>query len=257
MGSRVVTLGALRVAAAASAVVLVSVAGACGHHASTTSAGDDGSDASVDFDAGAHDVSIPNADAIVFAEGGDDASTQPDVVIPGSCMGQPDGTICVLSHDVCYDNAVCKNGLCGGLTPKPNGTVCKQSPDPCQADAVCTGGQCGNFTPYPDGHNWQVGDDTARCCGGQKVHTTSDANCGACGIRCNAGNGESCQLLGGHHFCRGCVASSACWSHCCSLSFSPATCAASDCAGNCSATYCPPGTHCVLGNGVSSNYCAY
>jgi hypothetical protein len=37
----------------------------------------------------------------------------------------------------------------------------------------------------------------------------------------------------------------------------PPSCAASDCNGNCSAMYCPPGTHCASGNGLSSDYCAY
>ena len=62
--------------------------------------------------------------------------------------------------------------------------------------------------------------------------------------------------LGGHYFCRGCIASINCWSKCCSTSFSPYSCAASDCAGNCDAAYCPAGTHCVSGGGTSSDYCA-
>jgi hypothetical protein len=219
--------------------------------------GDDGEDDASAFD-GSHDVELPNSDALVLVDSGsDDSSMQSDVVIPGSCMGQPDGTVCVQSHDPCYADAVCAGGLCGGLSPKPNGTVCKQASDPCKANGVCTAGQCGNPTPRPDGYNYQPGDDTARCCGGSTAHTDTNTNCGACGIQCNAVNGESCQILGGHYFCRGCIASSACWSHCCSLSFSPASCAASDCAGNCSATYCPAGTHCVTGNGTSSDYCAY
>jgi hypothetical protein len=248
VGSRAVTL----------AIALALAGAACSHAGGATSFGDDaGDDASFDYDGGAHDVSIPSSDAIVLVDSaGDDSATQPDVVIPGSCAGQPDGTVCVLSHDPCYANAVCTGGLCGGLVPKPNGTVCKASTMPCEADAVCTGGQCGNFTTRGDGYNWQAGDDTARCCVGQPLHTTSDADCGACGIRCNAGNGESCSQFGGHYFCRGCVASAACWSHCCSTSYSPYSCAASDCAGHCDAQYCPPGTHCVVGSGTS-DYCAY
>jgi hypothetical protein len=234
----------------------IGVAACSSHGVVATPLGDD--DASVGFDA-AHDVAIPSSDALVFVDSaGDDASAQPDVVIPGSCAGQPDGTVCVLSHDPCLANAVCTGGLCGGLTPKPNGTACKAAPDPCHSDATCNAGQCGTTFPVrADGYNWQAGDDTARCCGGNKIHANTDTDCGACGIHCNAGNGESCQLLGGHYFCRGCVASAQCWSHCCSTSFSPYSCAASDCAGSCSSTYCPPGTHCVVGNGTSSDYCAY
>jgi hypothetical protein len=226
---------------------------ACGAHGSgPDSLGDDGGDDAFDFDAGPSDVTIPPADAIVLV----DSAMSDDVTIPGSCAGQPDGTVCVVSHDPCYASAVCHAGLCGGLSPKPNGTVCKTATAPCEADAVCNGGQCGAFTMRADGYNWQAGDDTARCCGGQPLHTTNDANCGACGIHCNASNGESCQSFGGHWFCRGCVASAACWSHCCSQSYSPYSCAASDCAGHCDAQYCPPGTHCVTGNGTS-DYCAY
>jgi hypothetical protein len=113
---------------------------------------------------------------------------------------------------------------------------------------------------HPDGYNWFSPDPNARCCHGQPMHVadfTSDTDCGACGIHCNTANSESCQVLGGRYFCRGCVASAACWSKCCSTSFTPYSCAASDCAGNCSSMYCPAGTHCVPGAPNSSDYCAY
>jgi hypothetical protein len=139
----------------------------------------------------------------------------------------------------------------------PDGTPCKQAPDLCHTDGVCKAGVCTAPGTHVDGYNWDPNDPNARCCGGTPVKTTSNANCGACGIQCNAGNGESCSTLGGHYFCRGCIASASCWSHCCSQSFSPPSCAASDCVGNCSAKYCPPGTHCVVGGGTSSDYCAY
>lgn len=139
----------------------------------------------------------------------------------------------------------------------PDGTPCKAAPDLCHTDGVCKAGACTAPGTHVDGYNWDANDPNARCCGGTPVKTTSTANCGACGIKCNAQNGESCSVLGGHYFCRGCIASSACWSHCCSESFSPASCAASDCNGNCSSTYCPAGSHCVAGNGTSSDYCSY
>jgi hypothetical protein len=145
----------------------------------------------------------------------------------------------------------------GGCAVSPDGTPCKAAPDLCHTNGVCKGGVCTAPGIHVDGYNWKAGDDNARCCGGVPVMTTSNANCGACGIQCNGQNGESCSLLGGHYFCRNCIASSACWSHCCSNSFSPPSCAASDCVGNCSAKYCPPNTHCVQGNGVSSDYCSY
>jgi hypothetical protein len=136
------------------------------------------------------------------------------------------------------------------------------SSDEAAVDAGIDVGIDSNVPPCqgkPDGYNWLPGDDTARCCGGQEVHTNTDQNCGVCGIKCNpTGNDptQSCQQLGGHWFCRGCTANSYCWSSCCSTSFSPYNCAASDCAGNCIST-CPNGSHCVLGGGTSSNYCSY
>ncbi len=190
-------------------------------------------------------------DTIVDAGGGDDAfQPQEDVtVLPLDATIPGDGEV---EADL-FDGGDGATG-CAVLD---NGTPCKAAPDLCHTDGVCENGVCTAPGTHVDGYNWKSGDDTARCCGGTPVHTTSDSNCGACGIQCNAQNGESCSALGGHYFCRGCIASSACWSHCCSLSFSPASCAASDCNGNCSAKYCPPGTHCVNGNGTSSDYCSY
>ncbi|HEY1691287.1 MAG TPA: hypothetical protein VGG39_03955 [Polyangiaceae bacterium] len=218
-------------------------------------------------------------------EAADDATEE--VVQTGkSCVGLPDGTPCGPSPDVCHDVAACAGGACaapqakadgfvcgaasdvchdapqcasGACTPQPkaDGTVCASAPDGCHTDGTCKGGSCGAVGTRADGYEWTAGDDTARCCGGKPIQTTSDTDCGACGIKCNASNGESCSALGGHYFCRGCVASTACWSHCCSESFSPYTCAASDCAGDCDSTYCPSGTHCVSGAPNSSDYCSY
>lgn len=190
-------------------------------------------------------------DTIVDA-GGDD-----DVTFP-----EQDVTVLPLDATIQVDaeaDADLLDGAGGdaGCAALPDGTVCASAPDLCHTPGVCSGGKCMAPGIHVDGYNWKSGDDNARCCGGTPVQTTSNANCGACGIQCNAQNGESCSALGGHYFCRGCAASSACWSKCCSESFSPASCAASDCAGNCSAKYCPPGTHCVVGGGTSSDYCSY
>ncbi len=187
-------------------------------------------------------------------DGGDDDVWQPPpyndvLVLP------LDATITV---DAEVDADLLDSGTdAGGCTTLPDDTPCKAAPDLCHTDGVCKGGKCMAPGVHVDGYNWKSGDDTARCCGASPVYTTSNGNCGACGIACNAGNGETCETLGGHYFCRGCIASSKCWSHCCSLSFNPASCAASDCSGNCSAAYCPPGTHCVAGGGTSSDYCSY
>jgi hypothetical protein len=152
------------------------------------------------------------------------------------------------------DGASHPSKSCEGL---PDGTLCGPAPDVCHDLPVCSAGVCAPAVAKADGFHWNASDDAARCCGGVPVETTSDTNCGACGIECNAADGESCQALGGHYFCRGCMASDACWSHCCSLSFAPPSCAASDCRGNCSTQYCPAGTHCVSGSGASSDYCTY
>lgn len=144
-----------------------------------------------------------------------------------------------------------------GCASLPDGTKCQNAPDACHTDGVCMQGQCTMPQARPEGFNWKQGDDFARCCGGKPIITNTNNDCGVCGIQCNANNGETCQLLGGRWFCRGCNTSAGCWSKCCSLSFNPPSCAASDCNGGCSAQYCPKGTICKLGNGISSNYCAY
>lgn len=282
-----------RRAHAAALVLFLLAASSC---ATSTDAGGDlaGDDASTDArthpDTGSGG---PSPDAIVL---GDDASTEDAAADAGddappitnkSCTGLPDGTPCAPAPDVCHDAALCAGGTCAPPAAKADGVTCGKSPDVCHLDPVCksgacaapanaangtacgtapdkchdaptcSGGNCGAPGTKADGTNWSSGDDTAICCNGNPLHADTDSNCGACGIQCNPSNGESCQTLGGHYFCRGCVASADCWSHCCSQSFTPNSCAASDCAGNCSAQYCPPGTHCVSGGGTSSDYCSY
>jgi len=256
--------------------VLVLFAAAWG--CASPGSGDDGAgpvsgvDASVD--SGGGDVAVgPSPDAVVpgidgstsngdaSEAGDDDAGDPPDADDDGahpskSCVGLPNGTPCGAAPDICHDAPVCESGACAAAAAKANGFVCAAAPDDCHTAGTCTAGACGAPPTRADGYNWSAGDDTARCCGGKAINTDVDANCGACGIQCNASNGESCQTLGGEWFCSGCVASDACWSHCCSESYSPYSCAASDCAGNCSAQYCPTGTHCVVGT-VTSDYCSY
>jgi hypothetical protein len=277
--SKFVTISSMRVSGrAALLAVATALAPACASMGSGTGA-DDGSDGSM----GSHDATGPSPDAIALGiEAGD------DVVLGGkSCQGLADGTPCGPAPDTCHDAPTCAQGACGAAPAKTDGFVCEPAPDKCHDGGTCAGGKCGapptkadgtDCAPAPDachdaatcsagkcaapadradGSNWSTGDATAICCTGKEVHASTDSDCGACGIVCNASNGESCQILGGHYFCRGCVASAACWSHCCSTSFSPFSCAASDCAGNCSSTDCPPGTHCVSGGTTSSDYCSY
>jgi hypothetical protein len=209
------------------ALFVAALMGACGSATSDDPWPGTGDEAGAGQDAtedGTADASSgPSPDAIVLNDG----SHSDGPIVSKTCAGLPDGTLCGPTPDACHDAPACSGGVCGGAKTKA------------------------------DGFQWMAGDDTARCCGGQPVHTDSDSNCGACGIQCNGSNGESCQVLAGHYFCRGCVASAACWSHCCSELFSPYSCAASDCSGNCSDQYCPPGTHCVSGGTTSSNYCSY
>jgi len=144
-----------------------------------------------------------------------------------------------------------------GCGSYPDGTVCKAAPDACHDDGKCSQGKCLTPQPKAEGYNWKSSDPNARCCAGVPVTTNSNSHCGACGIKCNGSNSESCQILGGRYFCRGCVASLGCWSGCCSTSFVPYTCSASDCKGNCDGTKCPVNTTCKLGLPQSSNYCGY
>jgi hypothetical protein len=184
----------------------------------------DGGDPFPDDDGGSpNDGTTISLDGLVIGDG----SSGDTGVVPMGCMGQPDGVQCDPAPDLCHTDGVCKGGVC-----QPPGT-------------------------RADGFNWKQGDDYARCCGGKAITTNTNSNCGVCGIQCNGMNGESCMALGGRWFCRGCNTSAGCWSKCCSLSFNPPSCAASDCNGNCSAQYCPMGTVCKLGMGTSSNYCAY
>jgi hypothetical protein len=236
----------------------------------------------------------PSPDAVVLGDDGpaspeaaEDAGDDVPIITNKSCTGLADGTPCAPAPDICHDAAVCMGGNCAPPAPKADGVTCGKAPDVCHVDPVCksgtcappgdapsgtkcgnapdgchdaptcSGGNCGAPGTKPDGFQWSASDATSMCCAGKEAHTSDNGNCGVCGITCNASNGESCQILGGHYFCRGCVASAACWSHCCSTSFTPYSCAASDCAGTCSAAYCPLGTHCVSGGGTSSDYCSY
>lgn len=196
----------------------------------SASRGDGGDDWPLD-DGAPQDGTVLSLDGLVVGDGsaGDDAGddTGDDAPPPMGCMGMPDGTVCQMAPDVCHTDGKCMSGVC-----QPPGT-------------------------RADGYNWKQGDDYARCCNGKPIMTTTDSHCGVCDIKCNGGNGESCQQLGGRWFCRGCNTSAGCWSKCCSLSFNPPSCAASDCNGNCCSSCCPNGTVCKLGMGTSSNYCAY
>jgi len=282
-----------RARAAALVLCLLTAASACA--TSTEAGGGYAADASTESQGRPDTGGGPSPDAVVLGddgpgpaeEAGEDAGDDAPIIINKSCTGLPDGTPCAPAPDICHDAAVCMGGTCAPPAAKADGFVCGKAPDVCHVAPVCksgvcaapanaqdgtqcgnapnachdaptcSGGKCGTAAAKPNGFQWSASDATSMCCGGAEAHQSDNDNCGVCGIKCNSSNGESCSTLGGRYFCRGCVASSACWSGCCSTSFSPYSCAASDCAGNCCPTCCPAGTHCVSGNGTSSDYCSY
>lgn len=179
----------------------------------------------------------------------------------GPCAGKADGDVCDPTTAVCKVSGVCVAGSCKPQTNKPDGSICDDPKNPCQQPGVCAAGACGAPKARADNYGYDPANEFALCCGGQPTKVTSATNCGACGIGCNASNGESCQARTNagqtNYYCAGCVASAACWSGCCSTSF-PASmnvCAASDCKGGCTSK-CPAGTHCQSGASVMmSNWC--
>ncbi|HTE45893.1 MAG TPA: hypothetical protein VK636_11655 [Gemmatimonadaceae bacterium] len=130
----------------------------------------------------------------------------------------------------------------------PDGGVASDGGHPAPDAGPCQG--------MPESHQWDPKNVFARCCDGDPVVANTNTNCGVCGIKCNADNGESCQEFNGHWFCRGCIASTSCWSGCCATSYSPPSCSPADCNGNCRDDLCPTGSHCVGGTDTS-DYCAY
>jgi hypothetical protein len=194
-------------------------------------------------DAGAEDagldVSVPDA-----------TSTEGD---GATCDGRADGTPCG-TNDACDDTPTCMGGVCTPH-PKPDGTPCAAAPDACHSVPVCKAGVCGAPSTFPDGTQWRPGDDDARCCGGKPIETTSNTDCGVCGVACNTSKGQSCGVLDAHYFCLGCQANGDCWSDCCSLTMG-AHCSPSDCnTGLCSdPDVCPDMSHCEMD---TVNYCSY
>ena len=245
-------------------LAVVAWAAACGSHSTWTNTselpdtGRASDDVSVGDDVTNDSGGGPPPDAIVHGgddHGGDDA---PSETGGKTCANLPDGTQCGSAPDICHDPPVCTSGSCAAPPARPDGFICDPAPDACHTDGTCKAGSCQMSKLQPESYQWQPNDPTARCCGGMPVHTTTDDNCNVCGIKCNAMNGESCkEVVAGRWFCNGCMASAACWSKCCSTSFNPPSCAASDCAGNCSSQYCPMGSHCVSGGGTSSDFCSY
>jgi hypothetical protein len=239
------------------AVTAVSMTAGCTLFVSFDEVCDGGacSDATVD---GQIRAEASGADAKPHAEvGPDDAGP----VLDGNvCLSGHDGSVCGPASS-CHDPSICIAGVC---TPEPlaNGTPCGAPPkNECWSYATCQKGVCGTSTAYPDGYQWpDAGGQYARCCGGEPVQTTTDTNCGVCGIGCK--DGESCTTIGGYYFCTGCgTNNAACWSDCCSGTDStnghctPSNCLADVCK---SPDICPPPSHCeALAAPVELVICTY
>jgi hypothetical protein len=111
----------------------------------------------------------------------------------------------------------------------------------------------------PDGTSLDAGDPFARCCGGVTVETTSNANCGVCGVVCDTMRGQSCSALEAEYFCVGCAANADCWSGCCDP-HAVAHCAPVSCTnGGCQLPeVCPGGSHCTPTAPTGAlKYCSY
>ena len=171
----------------------------------------------------------------------------------GTCTGKADGGSCG-TNDACHDTPTCAAGVC---TPhqKADGTPCAAATDACHGVPVCKTGVCGPSSALAEGTQWRPGDDNARCCSGKPIETTSNTNCGVCGVVCNTAKSQSCGALNGHYFCLGCALDPDCWSGCCSLT-NGAHCSPSDCTrGTCHVpNLCPDMSHCQMD---VVNYCSY
>lgn len=176
-----------------------------------------------------------------------------DVGDTGACTGLGDGAVCG-RNDPCHDVPTCDNGVCTPH-PKADDTPCAAAADACHSIPVCKTGVCGPSTPLPEGFNFKPGDDNARCCGGRPIETTTNVDCGVCGVACNTAKGQSCGAIAQHYLCLNCNGTNAdCWSGCCSLT-GVSHCAPSDCAtGNCNTAVCPNQSHC---QSDVVNYCSY
>ena len=219
----------LRSSRALVALFVALAAGACAAQGSGSAGGSGlGDDADASIGSQGDDGGGPSPDAVIFGidaasgDAADDAESDPPDVADDShasksCTGLPDGTPCGAAPDICHDVPVCAGGACAAAGAKADGFVCAAAPDALPHGRDLQGRRM--RAPWARGPTATTGRraTTRRAAAeASPIHTDVDSDCGACGIQCNASNGESCQLLGGQWFCRGCVASAACWSQCCS-----------------------------------------
>jgi hypothetical protein len=146
------------------------------------------------------------------------------------------------------DVVVVDSAVVDVVAPVDTSTAVDSSTNPCMGKA--------------DGTSLNPLDPYARCCGGMAVETTSDTNCGICGIACNTGAGQSCGMIDQVYLCLNCQADGDCWSGCCGGTVSPPHCGANDCStGTCTAgadPCAPYNASCNLSQVTSGVwYCAY
>lgn len=132
----------------------------------------------------------------VCAHGGEPCATFSDCC-SGTCASNvctqcaTTGTKC--APDGCCLGSICYSGLCG--TCNDDGEPCQQSADCCST--VCSQGTCAALACSP-----------IQSCGSYCANVDSDPlNCGACGNKCDAGNGccgGVCVALGTEKNCSAC-----------------------------------------------------
>lgn len=157
---------------------------------------------------------------------------------------------------------------------RPEPTI-DSSPPPTK-DASAEAAPPGVCTGQPDGTKWGTA-STDRCCKGLARNFAveiDDKNCGVCGMECRTGQ-HCARSIQGYFYCVGCgstgtLVNADCQTSCCSGDHDDSTvfanpadqnigvCTASNCAGQCSTTTCPPPSQCLKPpQGGLSYVCVY
>jgi hypothetical protein len=186
---------------------------------------------------------------LVPAEGGSDGGDAGDGASMTVDVGQESGS----SDSGSVHDAADTEVIPADTSSTPDGLT----PDTFTPDTSSTDGSTNPCSGRPDGFSLNALDPYSRCCGGVAVETTTDTNCGVCGVACNTALGQSCGLIDGQYLCLDCSSNADCWSGCCAATVSPPHCSANDCATGACATPDPcaaHGAHCTIA-GVA--YCSY
>jgi hypothetical protein len=219
----------------------------------------------VDVDAGADDSAFPSPDglasldvsldvpAMLDGSAATDAEIALDTGAGGSdgaaCTTATDGSVCGTAQG-CNAAPTCQQGVCVPHL-EPDGTSCSTG-NVCKTGA-CKAGSC-TATNRPDGYKYSAS-STDVCCAGAATATTSNSNCGVCGVVCNTAKGQSCSVVDTHYVCTGCASNADCSLGCCGTSpiahCTPSMCTTTACA---SPNKCPDGSHCEAS---TIDYCTY